>query len=57
MIKETMGKVRINVKARWQERPDDSQAGIPVTIRLKDGRILEHITPRQQIRTKAADPR
>ena len=56
VIIETMGKVRINVKTRWQERPGDDQAGIPVTIRLKDGRILEHITPMGQIRGTQKNP-
>ena len=56
VIKETMGKVRINVKSRWQERPGDHQAGVPVSIRLKDGRILEHITPREQIRGSQQNP-
>ena len=49
VIKETMGKVRIKVKSRWEERPGDHDAGVPVKITLKDGRVLEHITPNDQI--------
>ena len=35
-IKETMGKVRIKVKSRWEEHPGDHDAGVPVKITLKD---------------------
>ena len=48
-IKETMGKVRIKVKSRWEEHPDDDDAGVPVKITLNDGRVLEHTTPMDQI--------
>ena len=56
VIKQTMDKVRINVRARWQESRDDYSAGIPVTIRLKDGRVLEHRTPEDQIKGGQKNP-
>ena len=49
VVKRTMDKVRINVRARWQESREDYSAGVPVKIRLKDGRVLEHQTPMSQI--------
>ena len=49
VIKQTMDKIRINVRSRWQESRDDYSAGIPVKIRLKDGRVLDHQTPVNQI--------
>jgi 2-methylcitrate dehydratase PrpD len=56
VIKEAMGKVHITVRSRWQERRGDHEAGIPVKIRLKSGRVLEHITPMDEIRGSQKDP-
>ena len=55
-IKETMGKIRIKVKSRWEERPADHDAGVPVKITLKDGRVLEHTTPMGQIYGSQQNP-
>ena len=49
IIKQTMDKIRITVRSRWQERRDDYSVGVPVKIRLKDGRVLQHQTPMNQI--------
>ncbi len=48
-VKDTMDKVRLNVQAKWEQGSGDFLGGTPVTIRLKDGRVLEHTTPRDMI--------
>ena len=49
LSKRPWGKFASRVKSRWEERPDDHDAGVPVKITLKDGRVLEHTTPMGQI--------
>ena len=49
IIKETMQKVSQRVIPKADELSVDFDQGIPVKITLKDGRILEHSTTRQNI--------
>jgi 2-methylcitrate dehydratase PrpD len=48
-IQEVMGKVRTRVLAKSEEGTTDFQKGLPVRITLKDGRVLEHTTAREDI--------
>ena len=48
-VQETMAKVNLNVRSRWDEGSSEVKGATPVRIRLKDGRVLEHATPRQDI--------
>ena len=49
IIKEAMGKVTQRVVPKADELSVDFDQGIPVKITLKDGRVLEHSTTRQNI--------
>ena len=49
IIKEAMQKVSQRVVAKADELSVDFDQGIPVKITLKDGRVLEHSTTRQNI--------
>ena len=49
MIKEALGKVNQRVVAKAEELSVDFEQGIPVKITLKDGRVFEHSTTRQNI--------
>ena len=48
-VQDTMCKVRLNVQSKWAQGSGDFLGGTPVTIRLKDGRVLERTTPRDMI--------
>ena len=48
-IKEAMKKVRINVKTQWEIGAGDTLGPVPVKIHLKDGRVLERSTERENI--------
>ncbi len=48
-IKEALGKVNQRVVAKAEELSVDFEQGIPVKITLKDGRVFEHSTTRQNI--------
>jgi len=48
-VQETMSKVRLNVQSKWEEGSGEYRGGTPVRIRLKDGRVLERTTSRDQI--------
>ena len=49
VIKEAMGKVTQRVVPKADELSVDFDQGIPVKITLKDGRVFEHATTRQNI--------
>ena len=55
-VQETMNKVRLDVQAKWEMNSADFQGGTPVSIRLKDGRVLERSTPRDMILGGAKNP-
>lgn len=48
-VQETMDKVHLDVQAKWELNSADFPGGTPVSIRLKDGRVLEKTTPRDMI--------
>ena len=48
-VQETMTKVNLNVRSRWDEGSSEVKGATPVRVRLKDGRVLEHATPREDI--------
>jgi 2-methylcitrate dehydratase PrpD len=48
-IQETMRKVNLDVQSRWDQGSTETRGSTPVRIRLKDGRVLEHTTPRDEI--------
>ena len=48
-IQETMTKVNLNVRSRWDQGSAEVKGATPVRIRLKDGRVLEHATQRGDI--------
>ena len=56
-IQDTMNKVRLNVRAKGEEGSEDSRGDdTPVKIRLKDGRVLEHTTQREQLLGSQRNP-
>jgi 2-methylcitrate dehydratase PrpD len=48
-VQETMAKVRTRVLAKSEEGSTDFQKGLPIRITLKDGRVFEHTTGRDEI--------
>ena len=48
-VQETMDKVRTRVLAKSQSGSTDFLLGVPVKITLKDGRVIEHTTGREDI--------
>ena len=48
-IQSTMSKVHLDVQSKWEQGSADYMGGTPVTIRLKDGRVLESNTARDMI--------
>ncbi|HEU0022801.1 MAG TPA: MmgE/PrpD family protein [Dehalococcoidia bacterium] len=48
-LQETMAKVTMNVKSKWEQEGGVVSKGVPVHITLKDGRVLDHETPRGEI--------
>ena len=55
-IQETMSKVRTRVLAKSEEGTTDFQKGLPVRIWLKDGRVFEHTTAREDILGSQKNP-
>ena len=49
VVQETMAKVRTRVLAKSEEGSTDLQKGLPIRITLKDGRVFEHTTGRDDI--------
>ena len=57
MIRDAMSKVRLDVRAKGEEGSGEpSGDGTPVKIRLKDGRVLEHTTHREQLLGSQRNP-
>ena len=48
-IQDTMGKVRTRVLAKAEQGSTDFHLGLPIRITLKDGRVFEHTTGRDDI--------
>ena len=48
-IRETMDKVQLKVRSRWSQETDQFGLGMPVRIKLKDGRELVRVTSRDEI--------
>lgn len=48
-VQETMPKVRTRVLSKWEQGSGDFHRGLPVRVTLKDGRVLEHTTPRDGV--------
>ena len=55
-ILEAMGKVRNRVMAKAEEGLTDHSQGLPIKITLKDGRVVEHRTPRANILGAQGNP-
>ncbi len=55
-IQEAMGKVRNRVMAKSEEGLTDHSPGLPVRIKLKDGRVIEHRTARNDILGAQGNP-
>jgi len=54
--KNTMGKVRTRVMAKSEELLTESGDGLKVKITLKDGRVFEHVTAREDILGSQKNP-
>ena len=48
-LQDTMEKVTMNVKSKWEQEGGIVSKGVPVRITLRDGRVLAHETPREEI--------
>jgi 2-methylcitrate dehydratase PrpD len=48
-LQDTMERVTMRVQSKWERGGSVVSRGVPVRITLKDGRVLEHTTPRDQI--------
>ena len=55
-VQEAMGKVRTRVLSKWEQGSSDYSRGVPVRITLKDGRVLDHTTPRDQVLGSQKNP-
>jgi 2-methylcitrate dehydratase PrpD len=55
-IQEAMGKVRNRVMAKAEEGLTDATQGLPIRIKLKDGRVVEHRTARANILGAQGNP-
>jgi len=55
-IQEVMDKVRTRVLAKSEEGTTDFQKGLPIRITLKDGRVFEHTTAREDILGSQKNP-
>jgi 2-methylcitrate dehydratase PrpD len=55
-VQDALAKVRIEVQSRWDPRYTAAPAETPVTIRLKDGRVLRRSTDRHTMHGTAVDP-
>ena len=55
-IQETMRKVRTRVLAKAEQGSTDFHRGLPVRIALKDGRVFEHTTGRDDILGSQKNP-
>ena len=55
-IHEAMDLVRINVRSKWEDSSGDYRGITPVKVRLKDGRVLEHTTPREDVLGSQQNP-
>ena len=54
--KNTMDKVRTRVMAKSEELLTESEKGLKVKITLKDGRVFEHTTAREDILGSQKNP-
>jgi 2-methylcitrate dehydratase PrpD len=48
-LQDTMEKVTMRVQSKWERGGGVVSRGTPVRITLKDGRVLDHTTPRDEI--------
>jgi 2-methylcitrate dehydratase PrpD len=56
LVKDALAKVHIEVQSRWDPRYTAAPAETPVTIRLKDGRVLTRSTDRHTMHGTPKDP-
>jgi len=56
LVKEALAKVHIEVQSRWDPRYTAAPAETPVTLRLKDGRVLTRSTNRHTMHGTPKDP-
>lgn len=56
LVKEALAKVHVEVQSRWDPRYAAAPAETPVTLRLKDGRVLTRSTNRHTMHGTAKDP-
>jgi 2-methylcitrate dehydratase PrpD len=56
LVKEALAKVHVEVQSRWDPRYAAAPAETPVTLRLKDGRVLTRSTNRHTMHGTATDP-
>jgi 2-methylcitrate dehydratase PrpD len=55
-VKDALGKVHIEVQSRWEPGYSAGPTATPVTLRLKDGRVLTRSTNRHTMHGTAKDP-
>lgn len=56
LVKEALAKVHVEVQSRWDPRYTAAPTETPVTIRLKDGRVLTRSTNRHTMHGTPKDP-
>ena len=55
-VTDMMERVRIRVQSKFERGGGTVSKGVPIRITLKDGRVLEHETPRGDILGSQANP-
>ena len=55
-VVDMMDRVRIRVQSKFEQGGGTVSKGVPIRVTLKDGRVIEHETPRGQILGSQANP-
>ena len=55
-VQEMMSRVTMRVQSKWEQGGSTVSKGVPIRITLRDGRVLEHETPRGAILGSQVNP-
>jgi 2-methylcitrate dehydratase PrpD len=55
-VQDMMDRVRLRVQSKWELGGSEVSKGVPIRITLKDGRVIEHETPRGEILGSQVNP-
>ena len=55
-VQDMMERVSMRVQSKWERGGSEVSKGVPIRITLKDGRVIEHETPRGEILGSQVNP-